>query len=75
MLEDKLRLEIKFHYSFCLFTQFDSSIFNMVDQSLPRRLVGQPRRAYSRTAFKFDFFSKTNRKQLTLFSMGFFFTL
>jgi hypothetical protein len=44
------------------YTQLESSISNIVDQSFPRRLVGQPRLAYSRTAFKFNFLSKTKNR-------------
>ena len=47
---------------FLIYTQLESSTSNIVDQSFPRRLVGQPRRAYSRTALKFIFFSSTKIK-------------
>ena len=49
--------------SFFWRTQLDNSMSNMVDQSLPRRLVGQPRRAYSRTALWLNFFSRTSTKK------------
>jgi hypothetical protein len=41
------------------YTQFERSTSNIADQSFPRRLVGQPRRAYSCTEVAFDFFSRT----------------
>jgi hypothetical protein len=61
--QPKKRLNQKIKSSY---TQFESSTSNIIDQSFPRRLVGHPRLAYSRTEFKFNFFSITKKQKLNI---------